>query len=142
MKVTRLHPDTKPSRPAEDVGVAHWMEALSTGSCTQEEFPRQVRSLERYDPELPWEVLSLLDQYLRRDKITQDVYASLKSRLQQSFMGFGSGSAPPPAKVSPARVEAAPPPPPAPTPSTTVRILSTAPSSTGPLRVGDVLRGR
>lgn len=138
MKVTRLHPDAKPPRLTKDAGVAQWMEALATGSCTQEEFLHKVHNLEGDDPEVPWEVLSLLDQYLRREKISQGVYASLKSRLQQSFMGFGSGNASP-AQTSHSQAAT---PAPLPTPSTTVKMLTAAAVSTGPLRVGDVLRGR
>ena len=95
MNVTRQH-TAQSSRPSKDAGVAEWLDALAAGSCTQEEFLRVVEDRESDDSEVPWEVLALLDQYLRREKISQDVYASLKARLQRTYMGFGSGNATPP----------------------------------------------
>ena len=139
MNVIRQHTDVQSSRPSKEAGVAEWLDALAAGSCTQEEFLRIVQDRESDDSEVPWEVLALLDQYLRREKISQDVYASLKARLQRTYMGFGSGNATPPldshshaAAVAPA----------APTASSTVRILTSATSGAGELHVGDVFRGR
>ena len=139
MNVTRRH-TARTSPPSKDAGVAEWLDALAAGSCTQDEFLRQLQSLEGDDPELPWEALSLLDQYLRREIISHDVYVSLKARLQKRFMGFGSDSAPPEEASSP--VNDPEPIPQAPTPSTTVKILTPAPMATGPLRIGEVLHGR
>jgi Protein kinase domain len=138
MGVSTLRPDAKPKLPPEDAGVSQWLDALASGTCSQEAFLRNLENREGNDPEVPWEVLALLDQYLRREKISQEVYASLKARLQQTYMGFGGGTSPAQPARSPAAVTA----PATPTPSTTVRILTSAPISTGPLRVGDVFRGR
>jgi hypothetical protein len=140
MNVTRQHTDARSSQPSTDAGVAEWLDALAAGVCTQDEFLSQVQSLEGDDPDLPWEALSLLDQYLRREIISRDVYVSLKTKLQKRFMGFGSDSAPP-AQASSAVNDPAPIPA-APTPSTTVKILTPAPVATGPLRIGEVLHGR
>jgi serine/threonine protein kinase len=140
MNVIRQHTDARSSQPSTDAGVAEWLDALAAGVCTQDEFLSQLESLEGDDPDLPWEALSLLDQYLRREIISRDVYVSLKTKVQKRFMGFGSDSAPPAQASSPVSVPA--PIPQAPAPSTTVKILTPAPVATGPLRVGDVFRGR
>ncbi|MEO8307522.1 MAG: protein kinase [Pseudomonadota bacterium] len=145
MSVPVPTPGAKPALPPESAGVSLWLDALAAGACTQKQFLGKVQSLEQADPELPWEVLSLLDQYLRRERITQDVYASLKARLHQRYMGFGGGGSPTPSNVrniSPAQPVSAQPVPAQPVPAPTPVAGATAAISARSLRVGDVLRGR
>jgi Protein kinase domain len=123
MNVSHLHPEARQAPPPAGAGVLQWLDALAAGACTQEEFLGKVQSLEGNDPELPWEVLALLDQHLRRERISRDVYASLKARLQQRFMGFGGK----PQDIAPT----APP-----------KVVPAAARSDHALMVGDVLRGR
>ena len=65
-----------------------WLDALCAGSCEQDAFFRAVSDLLEQSPEdAGWELLSLVDQYYRRGKMSSDSYRSLKSRLQGALLG-------------------------------------------------------
>ncbi len=148
MNASSLKPDAKQSGPADSASVSRWLDAVAAGSCTQKEFLQKVETLEEEDSDAPWEVLSLLDQYLRRELISRDVHVSLKARLQQRYMGFGSSSAAsehtdvhiispeparPPMPPQPARPAISPEP---------ARPVPVSAGTDSPPQIGDVLRGR
>ena len=71
--------------------ILKWMDALASRECSTDEFLHEVLEREQDDPDLPWEVLALLDQYYRCKKIRHDVFVSLKARLQKESLYLGSG---------------------------------------------------
>jgi len=65
-----------------------WLDALCAGSCDQSTFFRAVSALlEQSSEDAGWELLSLVDQYYRRGKLSSDSYRSLKSQLQGALLG-------------------------------------------------------
>jgi serine/threonine protein kinase len=86
-----MTPETEPSQWAQprmgsEGATLAWLDALVSGNCTAEEFLAAVRNHFQGDPEEPWEILSLLDQYYRRGKIKADLFHTLKSRLEGSAL--------------------------------------------------------
>ncbi|MEP6883253.1 MAG: protein kinase [Gammaproteobacteria bacterium] len=77
---------TTPGDAAEHPTLA-WLDAISSGRCTSEEFLRAMREQFRESPDATWEVLSLLDQYYRRGKMPRDIFQTLKSRLEVAALG-------------------------------------------------------
>ena len=74
--------------------ILKWMDSLASRECSTDEFLHEVLEREQDDPDLPWEVLALLDQYYRRKKIRHDVFISLKARLQKESLYLGKVSVP------------------------------------------------
>ena len=50
--------------------MAEWLDAVGEETCSQDEFLQQVQRMTAADPDVPFEVLSLLDQYFRRERIS------------------------------------------------------------------------
>jgi serine/threonine protein kinase len=150
-------------RTGSESATQEWLDGLSSGLCSAEEFLGAMRERFQGDREGNWEVLSLLDQYYRRGKIKSDLFHVLKSRLEDSALGRESEPAVPlspqasntvtaPATASPQAAppsrQAAPPGPQAapPGPQSVPSSPRAAPSSPRAairtLAIGDVLRGR
>lgn len=172
MKVAALNRPAKASRPADSAGFVEWLDALVTGTCTEDEVLAHVQRLEESDRDVAWECLAQLDQQFRRKRVPQPLYASLKSRLQKHSLGVRvnaavtSAAAPVQAAApvlpdAPAAARATPlqevPAARLPSPSRTAASPSAArpaplrheaaprdeePLAPRALRVGDVLRGR
>ena len=134
-----------------------WVNALSSGVCTPDEFLRAVRDQFQGNPDEGWEVLSLLDQYYRRGKIEAEIFHTLRSRLEGSAMNGDAAEAaslrPPPsiAITTPPAAAAAPPAaaPPAAAPASLSPARAAAPprpsdspSAVRETAIGDVLRDR
>ena len=150
-------------RTGSEGATQEWLDGLSSGLCSADEFLGAMREKFQGDREGNWEVLSLLDQYYRRGKIKSELFHVLKSRLEDSALGRESDPAPllpphasntvtAPATVSPqaapVRPQAAPARPqaapwsPAAAPSSP-RAASPSPRSVmRTVAIGDVLRGR
>src|SRR5688572_17951899 len=112
-----------PPLPDPQSAVRHWVEALVGGHCTEGDFVSQVLLLTDEDADAAWEALALLDQFLRRRQLAEDVFKRMKLRLQQECLGYGGGAvAAPPMRSPPAPPEA-------------------VPAQTQPQR-GDLLKGR
>lgn len=90
-----MRASVEPNETPDADDTPRWLESLASGQCTPDEFLREVISREQRDPELMWEVLSLLDQYFRRKRITHDVFVSVKARLHKHSLGVAASSAPP-----------------------------------------------
>jgi serine/threonine protein kinase len=87
---TLTEPVTKVPRNAPDPATAaEWLDALSAGEVDQDTFLRGVDDLWKHAPEEGWELLALIDQYYRRNKITPEVFAAVKTHLQDLLMGKG-----------------------------------------------------
>ena len=131
-----------PTLRTDGEGAAHrWMDSLAGGLCTPEAFLDAMRDQCRQDRDERWEILSLLDQYYRRGKIKQELFRSLKSRLEDLALGPDDGAAVPPPlpSVTPESRDPIPRTPPA-------ASHEAAPPDLRPavreLAIGDVLRGR
>jgi predicted Ser/Thr protein kinase len=154
-----------------DINVAQvWLDALSRGACDEGAFLKAIQKLTERSPEAGWESLSLLDQYYRRGKITDDAFRSLKTQLGTQLLGPATDveisiplaqkdtSPPQVALTAAAAAAAATGASPAaagqtvpivtaattgPVPIVTSRVLDTGRSGTGrEVAAGDVLRGR
>ncbi len=75
-------------RPAGDLRAAQqWLDALSNGGCDEATFLRAVQDLIRKAPDAGWDLLSLLDQYYRRGKLSAELFRTLKSQLESQLLG-------------------------------------------------------
>jgi serine/threonine protein kinase len=75
-------------RPAGDLRAAQqWLDALSNGGCDEATFLRAVQGLIRKAPDAGWDLLSLLDQYYRRSKLSPELFRTLKSQLESQLLG-------------------------------------------------------
>jgi serine/threonine protein kinase len=80
------------ARPAQaaDPADAHLrVDALAAGSCSQDQFLREVHAQSRKDPDVIWETLAVLDQHFRSGKISPKLFKAIKPRLEQSALGPG-----------------------------------------------------
>jgi serine/threonine protein kinase len=86
-------------RQADDALAAReWLDALASGACDQDAFLRAIDAQLRAEPDAAWEVLSLLDRYYRRGKISAEQFELFKSRFARQVLGAGKdvqSSAPP-----------------------------------------------
>jgi len=75
------------STPAgSENAVRQQLEALSAGEIDHLTFLNNMKERFRFEPDDNWEVLSLLDQYYRRGKITLDVFRALKSGFAEYIL--------------------------------------------------------
>ena len=112
--------------PAWDVRSQHetdelqiWMESLASGEWTADVFLTEVIKLEKHDSGLPWDVLTMLEQYFHRELISHELFICVRSRLQKHLEAREKSARP----VAPLVEEQDDPVP-------------------GTLRAGDVIRGR
>jgi hypothetical protein len=73
-------------RLADDAEVSDWLDALAAEECTPDEFIDAVLRRERDNADIGWETLALLDQQFRRQKISHEVFITVKARLQQHLL--------------------------------------------------------
>jgi serine/threonine protein kinase len=64
-----------------------WLDALTTGSCDQDEFFSEIGALVQVSPETGWELLGLVDQYYRRGRLSAQTFGILKTHLQGLLVG-------------------------------------------------------
>lgn len=96
-----------------------WMESLASGEWTADDFLREVVKLEKHDSGLPWDVLTMLEQYFHRELISHELFICVRARLQKHLEAGDK-----PARAAEPLVEVQEDPVP------------------GTLRAGDVIRGR
>ena len=70
-----------------------WIDALSNGTCDEAAFLQALPTFTRETPDAGWGLLSLLDQYYRRGKISSESFLHLKVYLESRLMrpGFDDG---------------------------------------------------
>jgi hypothetical protein len=134
------------SPPGKYQSAQDWLDALSSKACDEDEFVRASQELIRKDKDGGWDLLSLLDQYYRRGKITTAVFRNVKFDLERSLLGATDGVSadplPAPRSIDPSPARAAGPPL-APVPPRASAGETAAPRDvTREVAVGDVLRGR
>jgi serine/threonine protein kinase len=71
---------------SNEVAIRAWLDALAGGKCSESAFLQAMQERFRTDPESNWEVLSQLDQYFRRGRISAEVFKSVKTALAESAL--------------------------------------------------------
>jgi serine/threonine protein kinase len=90
MKVL-TQPVIKQSRHNEEARSAkEWLDALVSGACNLPAFLSGAGDLLRKAPDAGWDLLSLVDQYYRRGKISAELFGAVKAHLQGILVGKGS----------------------------------------------------
>jgi serine/threonine protein kinase len=67
-----------------------WLDALVSGECDLPAFLSGAGDLLRKAPDAGWDLLSLVDQYYRRGKISAELFGAAKAHLQGILVGKGS----------------------------------------------------
>src|SRR5580700_1405496 len=81
-----------PTPVSSEDAVRRQLDALANGECDHVTFLNNMKERFRFEPDDNWEVLSLLDQYYRRGKITLEVFRALKSGFAEYILGPRSAS--------------------------------------------------
>src|SRR6202171_5719042 len=90
MKVL-TQPVIKQSRHDEEARTAkEWLDALVSGECNLPAFLSGAGDLLRQAPAARWDLLSLVDQYYRRGKISAELFGIVKAHLQGILVGKGT----------------------------------------------------
>jgi len=76
-----------PTPVSSEDAVRRQLDALANGECDHVTFLNNMKERFRFEPDDNWEVLSLLDQYYRRGKITLEVFRALKSGFAEYILG-------------------------------------------------------
>src|ERR1700719_5416622 len=74
----------------EDRSAKEWLDALVNGACDLPAFLSGAGNLLRTAPDAGWDLLSLVDQYYRRGKISAELFSAVKAHLQGILVGKGS----------------------------------------------------
>src|SRR5438132_14260024 len=91
MKVSS-QPSAQQSRHDEGTRTAReWLDYLVGGSCSLPTFLAGTGDLLRQAPDAGWDLLSLVDQYYRRGKISAELFGAVKAHLQGILVGKGPG---------------------------------------------------
>lgn len=81
-------PAETPLSAHEDLHLArNCLDALASGACDEATFLQTAPEIARRTPDAGWDLLSLLDQYYRRGKIPQELFTTVKHRLQAELLG-------------------------------------------------------
>lgn len=75
------------ANPGDCQSAQDWLDALSSKECNENEFVRAAQERIRQEPDTGWDLLSLLDQYYRRGKITIEVFRDVKFKLERTLLG-------------------------------------------------------
>ncbi len=99
--MSATHPIGVDSSPVStEVAVRQQLDALAKGEIDHATFLDNMKERFRFEPDDNWEVLSLLDQYYRRGKISQEVFRELKNGIAEYILG-PQNSAPSPQDRAP-----------------------------------------
>jgi hypothetical protein len=63
------------------------LDAFVSGECSRDVFLQELFVLCDALPESAWDVLSLVDQYYRRGKLSADLFRTIKNRIEQHVLG-------------------------------------------------------
>jgi len=92
MKVL-TQPVGRQSRHDEEARTAkEWLDALVSGACTLPVFLAGAGDLLHGAPDAGWDLLSLVDQYYRRGKISAELFGTVKAHLQGLLVGKGTAA--------------------------------------------------
>src|SRR5271154_1186925 len=77
-----------PERTPAELGIRELLDVLTLGGCGSATFSGSMRERIRVDPSANWEVLSLLDQYYRRGKISKELFQELRAGMAEFALGL------------------------------------------------------
>ena len=83
-----------PERTPAELSIRELLDVLTIGGCDSATFLRSMQERIRLDPSANWEVLSLLDQYYRRGKISKEQFQELRTGLAEYALGLNSEEVP------------------------------------------------
>ena len=83
-----------PERAPAELGIRELLDVLTAGGCDVATFLASTRERIRVDPSVNWEVLSLLDQYYRRGKISKESFQELRIGLAEFALGLNNDDTP------------------------------------------------
>jgi len=63
------------------------LDALVTGECSPDAFVQELSVLCDATPDSAWEVLSLIDQYYRRGRLSADLFRTVRYRIERHVLG-------------------------------------------------------
>jgi hypothetical protein len=63
------------------------LDALVSGECSRDAFVQELSVLCDATPDSAWDVLSLIDQYYRRGKLSADLFRTLRYRIERHVFG-------------------------------------------------------
>jgi serine/threonine protein kinase len=126
-----------PTPANSEDAVRRQLDALANGEFDHHTFLNNMKERFRFEPDDNWEVLSLLDQYYRRGKISLEVFRALKSGFAEYILGPHTTSSPQVSAptlhtvVTPAPASAAPaaPAPAAPAPAAAAAVAPAVPAA-------------
>src|ERR1700719_4623920 len=90
MKVLTQPVIKQSSHHEEDRSAKEWLDALVSGECDLPAFLSGAGDLLHQTPDAGWDLLSLVDQYYRRGKISAELFGTVKAHLQGILVGKGS----------------------------------------------------
>jgi hypothetical protein len=70
-----------------DYNLQQRLDAFVSGECSRGVFVQELFVLCEATPESAWDVLSLIDQYYRRGKLSADLFRTIKCRIEQHALG-------------------------------------------------------
>jgi len=79
--------DVQQPKIADESAIKTWLDALAIGACDAAAFLQYMQKRFASDADGNWEVLSQLDQYYRRGRITTEVFHTVKKALAESALG-------------------------------------------------------
>jgi serine/threonine protein kinase len=96
---------TQPAQTGKRRSPVEWLDALAAGECDRETLFHGVLESVTADPDTGWELLALVDQYYRRQRIGAEDFQGLNAHLQALLVGGRSVKFPRPevAPRAPAR---------------------------------------
>ena len=79
-----------PERTPAELGIRELLDVLTQGGCDSATFLASMRERIRVDHSANWEVLSLLDQYYRRGKISKELFQELRIGMAEFALGVNN----------------------------------------------------
>ena len=79
-----------PERTPAELGIRELLDVLTQGGCDSATFLASMRERIRVDHSANWEVLSLLDQYYRRGKISKELFQDLRIGMGEFALGVNN----------------------------------------------------
>ena len=78
---------TQPTQAGKQRSPVEWLNALSAGECDREALFHGVVASVTANPDAGWELLALVDQYYRRQRISAEDFQGLNAQLQALLVG-------------------------------------------------------
>lgn len=89
MSAPMIGPRVGDARGVDSRVALAWIDALSNGTCDEAAFLQALPTFTGETPDAGWSLLSLIDQYYRRGKISSESFLHLKGYLESRLMRPG-----------------------------------------------------